>query len=536
MAPEAEGSENKLSTPVDNGTLDATVPPDDEPTVSLVEIEPGLAVLFADQPPVGLDLISFDMMSAQAHQGLTDKLAMASGIGNLAAQGAQGATTVQGLVRLAPETLQALKTAQPMTSGGWNLGALVTSNGKIANLVRWAPVTGAQTASILTALGPAAALLALQVQLASISRRIDENVQLTRDVLRALHEDQWATLLGLHETTLRAVREAQAAGGVNDHVFASIATRDADLRKQRHLFTSLVRRHIKALDTDGQSRRTYVQKNVEQILADAHGMLMAEWSWYRFQVLRAGHISRDEANAAENEGLLAELVAETQREHTGAMEDVADLLAGLERQCRLIAELPAEFSLPFTAKRQDIKDAVGMAEALAERVATLRNHVRTQPAPLDPPLTVFAETVPDEVLRILRWVVPGEEPLLAIADVNLDRLVGEDAYLGVTPARLFISAQSSVRKQGTIEREFPLADVRYVRFRERDKRGPVLDIITVDENIRLTFDDWAGKGQGLNDTRRLANLLAAAMDLPETERRTDPLLSGGSSTERAITR
>ncbi|WP_346535476.1 hypothetical protein [Micromonospora sp. DPT] len=218
------------------------------------------------------------------------------------------------------------------------------------------------------------------------------------------------------------------------------------------------------------------------------------------------------------------------------MEDVADLLAGLERQCRLIAELPAEFSLPFTAKRQNIRDAVDMAEALAERVAALRNRAHTQPAPLDPPLTVFSEAVPDEVLRILRWVVPGGVPLLALADVNLDRLIGENAYLGVTPERFFISEQNAVRKQGTIERQFPLSDIRYVRFRERDKRGPVLDVITTDENIRLTFDDWAGKGQGLDDACRLGNLLAAAMDLPESERRTDPLLSGESSTGRAITR
>ncbi|WLS44528.1 hypothetical protein Q3V37_24550 [Micromonospora profundi] len=533
MAPEADGSENELSVPADHGP-DTAVPPGDDPVVSLVEIEPGVAVLFADQPPVGLDLIPFEMMSAQASRRLTDNLAMASGIANLAAQGAQGLTTVQGLVRLAPETLQALKTAQPMTSGGWNLGSLVTSNGKIAASVRWAPVTGAQTASILSALGPAAALLALQVQLASISRRIDENVQLTRDVLQALHEDQWTTLLGLHETTMRAVRESQAAGTVNDHIFASIATRDADLRKQRLLFRSLVRGHIKALDTDGQSRRAHIQKNIEQILADTHGMLMAEWSWYRSQVLRAGHISRDEANAAENERLLAELVADTQREHTSAMDEVSNLLADLERQCRLIAELPAERSLPFTAKRQSIRDSVRMAEALAERVAALRNRAHTQPAPLDPPVTVFSDAVPDELLRILRWIVPGGEPLLAIADVNLDRLVGEDAYLGVTPERFFISAQNAVRKQGTIEREFPLSEIRYVRFRERDKRGPVLDVITTDENIRLTFDDWAGKGKGLDDAQRLGNLLAAAMDLPESERRTDPLLIGESPTREAI--
>lgn len=501
----------------------------DQPAMSLVEIQPGYAVLFADQPPSDLDLIPFGMLSAEASSMLTDKLAVASGIGNLAAQGAQGAATAQGLVRLAPETLQALKVAQPMTSGGWNLGSLVSSNGKIAASVRWAPATGVQSATILAALGPAAALLALQIQLASISRRIDENIELTRDVLHALHEDQWTTLLGLHETTLRAVREAQLAGAVNDHIFAAIATREADLRKQSHLFRSLVGGHIKALDTDTKGRRAYIQKNVEQIVADTHGLLMAEGSWYRSQVLRAGNISRDEANAVENQRFLAELVAETQREHTQAMEEVAHLLSDLERQCRLFAELPSERSLPFTSKRQSVRDAVAMAEALAERVAALRNQAHTQPAPLDPGLIAFDETVPDEVLRILRWALPGEGPLLAIADVNLDRIVGENAYFGVTSDRFFISAQSAVRKQGTIEREFALADIRYVRFRERAKQGPALDVITADENIKLTFDDWAGTGKGLADARRLSNLLAAAMNLPESERRTDPLLTGESS-------
>lgn len=508
----------------------------DDPIVSLVEIEPGLAVLFADQPPVDLDLdfTPFEMMSAHTTKGLTDKLAVASGIGNLVAQGVQGAISAQGLVRLLPKTLQDLKTLQPMTSGGQNLGALVNSQGKISALVRYESVAGVQSAEMLAKLGPAASLLAIQVQLASISRRIDENIELTRDVLRALHEDQWATLLGLHETMMRAVREAQAVGAVNDHVFAGIATRDADLRKQRHLFTSLVRGHIKALGMDAASRRTYVQKNVEQIIADIHGMLMAEGSWYRAQVLRAGHIIRDEANAVENERLLAELVAETKREHIQAMDDAADLLSDLERQCRLMAELPEEFSLPFTTKRQNIRDTVAMAEALAERVAALRSCVHTQPTPLDPPLRVFKETVPEDVLRILRWIVPAEDSLLAIADVNLGRLVGDNAYLGVTPERFFISEQSAVRKQGRIEREFPLSDIRYVRFRERDNQSPALDIITKDENIKLTFDGWAGKGQGLEAARRLGNLFAAAMDLPESERCTDPLLGDESVVDLAI--
>lgn len=505
----------------------------EEPAVTLVEVEPGVAVLFADKPPTDLDFFAFEMMSGPRRQELVDKLGVAVGAGNLLAQGAQGAIAAQGLVRLAPETLAALRTAQPMVSGGWNLGSIV-SNGRIVSTVRWAPAVGAQSASVLSALGPAAALLALQLQLASISRRLDENISLTRDVLMALHGDQWATLFGLHETTMRAAREAEMAGIVNDHIFAAVATREADLRKQRHLFSSFVQRHVDALDTDVKGRRTYLQRNIEPILADAHGLLMAEGSWYRSQVLRAGRISHDEANSVENERLLAGLVEETEREHTQAMERIAGLLGDLERQCRLLVELPGEPSVPFTAKRRNIRVAVAMSGALAERVAELRDRSYVKPTPLEPAVAVFDGDAPAEILRILGLVLPDDTELLALADVNLERLVGDNAYLGVTHDRVFLTGQGALRKQGVVERDFPLADIRYVRFTERAGQSPVLDIITTVENIRLTFDGWAAKGAGLEGALRLGNLLAAAMELPEEERRSDPLLVRGPAGRHAV--
>ena len=504
-----------------------------DPSMSLVEIEPGVAVVFADRLPDGLDVMPFEMMAPQARRELTDRLAMASGLGNVAAQGLQGAVSAQGLVRLAPETLQALQTARPLTSGGWNLGVLVSDGGKFAAQVRWAPAVGVQAASFLTALGPAVALLALQIQLASISRRVDENIALTRDVLRAFHEDQWFTLLGLHETTMRAVEEARAAGVVNGHIFAALATRDADLRKQRHLFTSLVRTHVAALDADPKERRAYLQNNIEQICADAHGMLMAEGSWYRAQALRAGHIASDEANAVENAPLLAEIVESTRREHSAAMDDVERLLSALERQCRLIVDLPAERSLPFGNKRPDIRRGVAMAGALAERVAELRNRRHGEPDSPDPAVVVFKDGIPEDVVRILRWVVPGDKPVLAFADVNLNRIIGDNGYLGVTPDSVFFAPQGDLRRQGAIEREFPLADIRYVRFTEQGKGSPVLDVITKDENFTFTFDDWAHAGPGLQRARRLADILASAMNLPDDERRSDPLLSGHALESRA---
>lgn len=504
-------------------------------SLSLIEVEPGLAVLFADQPPTDLDFVPFEMMADATRERLVDGLATATGVANLAMQGAQGVVNAQGLVRLAPQTVDLLKTFQPMTSGGWNLGPIVDHSGKIIAQARYLPATSAQAATVLTNLGPAAALLAVQMQLASISRRIDENIDLTRDVLRAIHEDQWMTLLGLHETTMRAVREAQAVGSVNDHVFAAIATKESDLRKQRHLFMSFVRKHAKALEDAPSDRRSYIQKNVDQIIADTHGMLMAEGSWYRAQVLRAGHIIRDDANSIENERLLATLAEESKREHAEAMGQAAGLLESLERQCRLMAELPGELSLPFSAKRRDIRETVAMAEALSDRVADLRGQLQSRRSLPAPSLTVFKEEAPEELLRILQWALPGEEPVLALADVNLDRLIGDNAYLGITSSSIFVSSQASVRKQGEIERIFPLADIRYVRFRERERQSPVLDIITVDENIRLTFDGWSTKGAGLDRARRLGNVLASAMQLPEEEIASDPLLSEAHIEGRAIT-
>lgn len=499
--------------------------PTEEASASLVEIEPGIAVLFGDDQIADFDVVPFEMMNSQARQRLTDQLAVATGIGNVAAQAAQGMQNAQGLVRLTPKTLKDLKTLKPMRSAGENLGALVDSNSTIRCFIRWEPATAAQSAQILSSLGPAATLLALQVQMASMSQRLDENIQVTRDVLMALHQDQWARLQGLHETTLRAVREARAAGVVNDHAYSPISTREPDLRSQRLLFTEFVDDHVKALDTDIKGRRAYIQKHAERIIADAHGMLMAEGSWHRAQVLRAAHILRDEANAAENEGLLAQLVAETKREHTRSMDKLADLLGRLETHSRLTAELPGEWTLPFISKRQSDRDTAVMAMSLAEHVAALRNRVHTRPAELDPAVEVFEEGSPQDILRILRWILPGEGPLLALADVNLDRRGTADAYLGVTPKRFFISTHNAVRKEGVIEHDFALTDVRYVRFRERGKQTPEIEIITKDENIKLTFSPWAASGTGLEAAQRVGNLLAAAMNLPESERRTDPLLN-----------
>lgn len=497
-----------------------------ENSLTLVEIEDGVAAVLGNQPLESFDLTSFEVLSDQRSLGLIHQASIAAGAVNLLAQGAQGAMSVQGLVRLSPGTVRALKTAQPITRNGWNLGVLKGANGQIVQHIQWAPATAAKATQILASLGPAAALLALQAQLASISRQVEKNIELTHRVLRALYEDQWATLMGLHEATLRAAREAQVMGTVSDHIFTSISSKEAELNKQRRLFSGKVHQHALAL-ADEKKRRAYVMDNMELIEADACALLMAESSWLRAQVLRIGNIAHDKANAAENGPLLDMLTANVRHEHKEAMETATSLLGSLEQQCNLIAELRTKRTFRFGSDKSDANRAVATAKELAARIAQLLNRPPASPEPPEPAITGFDGGAPAEALRVLRWVVPDGEPLLALAEVeNSEQLIGGKSYLGITPERFFLTRQSTLHSEGLLEHSTPLDDIRYVRFRTEHNKTPQLDIITKDENIGLFLGSWATPGREHDAARRLANLLSAAMNLPADEMCTDPLLTG----------
>ena len=62
--------------------------------------------------------------------------------------------------------------------------------------------------AIVASLGPALALLTIGAQLTATSSKVDENIELTRDVLMVLHEDHWNTLGGLCDTIANTIEEA----------------------------------------------------------------------------------------------------------------------------------------------------------------------------------------------------------------------------------------------------------------------------------------------------------------------------------------
>lgn len=91
--------------------------------LALLEVEPGVAVLFGETAPEGWDVEPFGLGGCSDRE-IVDALSNAVGAANAMAQGLGGLVSAQGLVRLAPETIRNLRTMQTVVKDGYYLGTL----------------------------------------------------------------------------------------------------------------------------------------------------------------------------------------------------------------------------------------------------------------------------------------------------------------------------------------------------------------------------------------------------------------------------
>lgn len=511
--------------------------------LALLEVEPGVAVLFGEVAPEGWDVEPFGL-GHRSNREIVDALSNAVGTANAVAQGLGGLASVQGLVRLAPETIRNLKTMQTMTKDGYYLGTL-KEGGKFAASVRWAPAAGAQAASILEKLGPSLALLAISAQLAAISSKVDQNIELTRDVLKALREDHWNKLTGLYSVINGAIEEARKVGSVSPWIFKRVETHEVSIECERETFSNYLKNHLEKLyGADYAERRAYLRGNGEVVIGDIQGFIMVEDVCYRYQVLRAAAIAADKKRTAEDDRVMRDLVEKIPARHRNAMDGVARIIQELDAHCHLADKLHGgKRSLrDFWSRRSG--PASQVVGAMIKYIDNVCDVFYEKPAKLRPSIEVVKDAggTWSDVLEILRWVLPREELLLALAEVSqagrvkvsagssttsggaVGRLVGAASYLGITSTRFFIISQSTLIGDGDIESaSILLSELRYVRLREGKKRM-IVDIITKDDNITVNFDGWAAEGVHRDKVCRVVNLLMSFVNLPEEERRFMPEL------------
>jgi len=538
--PEENGQSNTADSPVvDDPTPNSDIDSTTASTV-LAEVLPGVAVVFGEVPAeLKLDLIDFGLVSAADRKQLSIVLASIGNTATVAGNLGNAFASMQGLYRINDATQALLKAGGTLAiKDGANLGTVISSSGLAQ--ARFIPVTAVSAAQAAAAIGPALAMVALQMQLSEITGLVRTNIALTSQVLTTIRNEQWAELTGLVATVDRAVDQAREVGSVPTSLWDTVAGRKADLHKQRDQYRLNVGNHVRQihrLDTHG--RREYLETNAEAILFDANALLSSVKAWTGYQAL---HAARARAAGPEDAGearLVDAIARDTRKELDSALAETTSLVDSLTRELRITAELPGRDTLPLTGKRRDSKAARQTSALLLEAIEPLADALHPPAPPLEAPDVVCAPKSLDlePYLRILRWFLEDGETLRVLGFPDqLDALGQIGVILGVakeklaaardkaaaktlvavTDRRIITAKTNAFLEQSEIRQDVPIDRVRYVRAATpQDESGRLaIDLITRDENIRWLFHADIDNTQ----VNALAAVLAESMTIPDVER------------------
>ncbi|MEC3995444.1 hypothetical protein VSR01_18665 [Actinacidiphila sp. DG2A-62] len=513
----------------------------DGESAALVEVRPGLVVGVGKVPAelvteFELERVDVGLLSAGDRARISEALAS---IGNTATAGgslANAFTGLEGVYRISDASRAFLNAGGALAvKDSANLGA-VFRDGRIVHQVRLIPVTAVSAADLAVAIGPALAMVALQMMLSQVTGLVRTNIALTNEVLTTMRLGQWAELTALVDTVDRAVGRAREISSVTTTEWEKVAAKEDALRKQRGTYRLNVGEHVRQLRRlDAPGRRQYLETNAAAIVFDAHALLSSLKAWTGFQTLHAARARAAGREDADEARLVEIIERETAEELDAALAEATTLVDALARELRIIAELPGRPTVPLLGKRKDAKRARLTSAQLLEAVQPLADALRPPAPPLEAPAVLCAPASLDldRYLRVLRWHLDGGETLRAL---GLDTPARIGALLdgakekvapamdkaavrnlvAVTDRRVITARTNAFLGHGEIAQDIPLDRVRYVRAPgARDGGGrAVIDLITAEDDFRWSFDPDVDPGQ----VAALAAVLAESMHIPDAER------------------
>lgn len=527
---------------------------------TLVEVAPGMAVVLGEVPR-GLELVDFGVVPSFDRVQLNQALGTVGNVATITGNIAEAAASAQGLFRVNDATLALLKSGGEMAAkDGAKLGAIF-KNGELVAQARFIPAS-MTVGTAIAAIGPAVAMLAMQMQLSEISSLVQANIQLTSNTLKAIRHDQWSELTGLSTAIDRAVSEASRVQAVSPTIWDSVSGSSALLEKELDQYRLNVGEHIKQLGkVRGTARRQYLEDNAEAILFDTNALLVSLKAHTGYQALRAAR-ARSNAEESEHEAkLVEEITADTRAQFESSMAQAAQLVKDLTRELRIIAELPGRAVMPLTKKKSASKGSRLTCEQLLKAIQPLADSLNPPVPPLQTPDVVCmpGDLDLDQYLRVLRWFIDDDESLDAVGfpyEPGAHNLVGvipaalgarvdatwsalepgkratvidkvaSPTLVAVTDRRIISASPRALATQGEIRDSIPLAQVQFVRPRTMQTTvvRPTVDVITEQRNIRWMFPEDA-------DTESI-DLLSEVIDRGATGARSARALStGGQATD-----
>lgn len=522
---------------VENGASVSITDPVDGVPGELVEILPGLVAVCGDIDLEALDGVETLSVDTAGASQLLDCVSETVTGANLLVQGAYSLVNVQGLVKFAPETLQALKSAQTVTKGGWNLGTLTSSGGKFVHQVRWVPATGAQAVAVLAGLGPAVALLAISGQVQALSSRVG-GIESKIDAIIAANDVRDYADLKSSLNEVRKICEEISNCGFGEAAVRSRIAALGDSQVLDQLYHQYVEKCRQHRDDGARSVATLLERG-RHIVSDLTALVAVSRAC---DVMGVVKVVADAA-ADVGETVRASRVRELQNDLEKRRQEVDEIVSSVRAQAHLLllenerkekgrlrsGTMAMREGIDGVSQRlgiskgdggETLRDIVGAIDEMAVDYWGPRAGA-PDPSELETRLK-FQDGEPgdlDLLRRALHWCVPWHEELLALVQVKKD-----GTYVFVSNEHWGLLSPKNVSVGLARTQWNALEGVRYVVDAGQDKSGRKIRIVTPESIEDVTFVGVEAGTVRAAAVDRVVSLLRTAMNLPEGERGKDPLL------------
>ena len=393
--------------------------PNEDDTI-IVPLEDDYALVVGPNTK-GLEKIDGSLVGDRALNDLIASIGEGASLSGGAASAANAIQHMSGLYKLDAVTKAQLAAGNALTKAtdGRLIGTVRNAGGQITRQARLIPVSAPQIAGAIAAIGPAVAMVAVQIQLNNISKQVSAVQQTTLQTLQVLTDSRNADYLGDCQTIDEIYRTSSIHECVSDTDWSIISGLVSSIQSHRNFYKKQVANHQESLDKSQQTlseKRLYIQNNFSNILTDSFAAFKTLQAWVRLSVLR------HERARAQGEHPHAEL-SQIHQEVVRDLEVQRALLHGLMRELHIIGELPGEWRSFLPTKRKDKLAAHEMATKLLEQLNELAQQlgIKENPAPA-PDITC----APDDYdtspyTKILHWYLDEGEELKALT-FPVDRL------------------------------------------------------------------------------------------------------------------
>ena len=376
--------------------------PNEDDTI-IVPLEDDYALVVGPNTK-GLEKIDGSLVGDRALNDLIASIGEGASLSGGAASAANAIQHMSGLYKLDAVTKAQLAAGNALVRN---------ASGQISRQARLIPVSAPQIAGAIAAIGPAVAMVAVQMQLNNISKQVSTVQQTSLQTLQVLTDSRNADYQGDCQTIDEIYRASSSHDYVSETDWSIISGLVSRIQSHRHFYKKQVANHQEALEKahdDSHTQRDYIQTNKARIVNDSCAAFETLRAWAHLTELRIARAqAQGEHPHAEPLQIRQEVIEDLQVQRA--------LLHGLMRELRIIAELPGGWTVPASGKRKQSHLSQQMAQEIIGTLNPLVQQLGIQENPI-PSLDVTC--APDDYdvspyTQILRWYLDEGEELRALA-------------------------------------------------------------------------------------------------------------------------